>query len=226
MDAEHDLGIQGPCRRIRPERLASISLDARISVGLQVWTLTPPKRPGLDAKDLSGDVPVSTKEKIGLITLRSVGPLVCGSKTLMVFEVFPAISDVFVQPPEPIVEQVAQPVIPPEVPSADAQLPASSSLPEQDAPSEMVHDVLRDLRGKGILSEDVPVSPTEHIFEEREPSYSPSQFETQPRSQGESSNSLNTILELVRTQQENLSVLHMQVEVIDVKFDSLADEVK
>ncbi|MQL73461.1 hypothetical protein Taro_005801 [Colocasia esculenta] len=134
----------------------------------------------------------------------------------------PAIPDVFVQPPEPIVEQVAQPVIPPEVPSEDAHLPASSSLPEQDAPSETVpsedaqllassslpkqdapsetvHEVLRDLRGKGILSEDVPVSPMEHIFEEREPSYSPSQFETRPRSQGESSSILSTILELVRT---------------------------
>ncbi|MQL73697.1 hypothetical protein Taro_006039, partial [Colocasia esculenta] len=59
MDAKHDLGVQGPCRRIRslqlccacrPERLASISLDAWISVGIQVWTLTPPQRPGVDAK--------------------------------------------------------------------------------------------------------------------------------------------------------------------------------
>ncbi|MQL71982.1 hypothetical protein Taro_004330, partial [Colocasia esculenta] len=138
----------------------------------------------------------------------------------------PVIPDVFVQPPEPIVEHVAKPVIPPEVPSEDAQLPASSSLPEQDAPSETVREVLRDLRDKGILSKDVLVSPMEHIFEEREPSYSPSQFENRPRSQGESSSSLSTILELVRTQQENLSVLYMQVEVIDVKFDCLADEVK
>ncbi|MQM14317.1 hypothetical protein Taro_047247, partial [Colocasia esculenta] len=206
--------------------------------------------------DLSGDVPMSTKEKIGLITLRRshyslVGkmqnlwykdsvpecehevypdePLVSlltqdipASSIQIKAPPVPAIPDVFVQPPEPIIEQAAQPVIPPEVPSEDAQLPASS-LPEQEAPSETVHEVLRDLRGKGILSEDVPM---EHIFEEREPSYSPSQFETRPRSHGESSSSLSTILELVRTQQENLSVLHMQVEVIDVKFDSLADEVK
>ncbi|MQL71400.1 hypothetical protein Taro_003722, partial [Colocasia esculenta] len=210
--------------------------------------------------DLSGDVPMSTKEKFGLITLRRSHYSLVGKKQNLWYkdsvpecehEVYPdeplvslltqniptssiqieapavpAIPDVFVQPPEPIVEQVAQSVIPPEVPSEDAQLPASSSLPEQDAPSETVHEVLRDLRGKGILSEDVPVSLMEHIFEEREPSYSPSQFETRPRSQGESSSSLSTILELVRTQQENLSVLHMQVKVIDVKFDSLADEVK
>ncbi|MQL99968.1 hypothetical protein Taro_032705, partial [Colocasia esculenta] len=32
------------------EKLASTSLDARISVGVHVWTLTPDKRPGLDAK--------------------------------------------------------------------------------------------------------------------------------------------------------------------------------
>ncbi|MQM04640.1 hypothetical protein Taro_037443, partial [Colocasia esculenta] len=210
--------------------------------------------------DLSGDVPMSTKEKIGLITLRRSHYSLVGKKQNLWYkdsvsecehEVYPdeplvslftqdiptssvqiktpaipAISNVFVQPPEPIVEQVAQPVIPPEVPSADAKLPASSSLPEQDAPSKTVHEVFRDLRGKGILSEDVLVSPMEHIFEERETSYSPSQFETRPRSQGESSNSLSTILELVRTQQENLPFLHMQVEVIDVKFDSLADEVK
>ncbi|MQM13137.1 hypothetical protein Taro_046060, partial [Colocasia esculenta] len=158
--------------------------------------------------DMSGDVPVSSKEKIGLITLiRShyslVGkkknlwykdsvpecehdvypdePLVSlltqdipASSTQIKAPAVPAISDVFVQPPEPIVEQVSQPVIPPEVPSADTQLPAPSSLPEQDAPSETVHEVLRDLRGKGILSEDVHVSPMEHIFEERETTYSPS----------------------------------------------------
>ncbi|MQL85548.1 hypothetical protein Taro_018060 [Colocasia esculenta] len=35
----------------RSEKLASISLDAGMSVGVHVWTLTPPKRPGLDAKD-------------------------------------------------------------------------------------------------------------------------------------------------------------------------------
>ncbi|MQL90427.1 hypothetical protein Taro_023020 [Colocasia esculenta] len=207
--------------------------------------------------DLSGDVPVSTKEKIGLITLRRSHYSLVGKKQNLWYkdsvpecehEIYPdeplvslltqdiptssvhittpavpVISDAFVQPPEPIIEQVAQPAIPPEVPSADAQLPASSSLPEQEAPSETVHEVLKDLRGKRILSEDVP---EEHFFEERETSYSPSQFETRPRSQGESSNNLSTILELVRTQQENLSVLHMQVEVIDVKFDSLADEVK
>ncbi|MQL88047.1 hypothetical protein Taro_020603 [Colocasia esculenta] len=207
--------------------------------------------------NLSGDVPVNTKEKIGLITLRRSHYSLVGKKQNLWYkdsvpecehEIYPdeplvslltqdiptssvhitipavpTISDAFVQPPEPIIEQVAQPVIPPEVPSTDAQLPASSSLPEQDAPSETVHEVLKDLRGKRILSEDIP---EEHFFEERETSYSPSQFETWPRSQGESSNSLSTILELVRTQQENLSVLHMQVEVIDVKFDSLADEVK
>ncbi|MQM11516.1 hypothetical protein Taro_044423 [Colocasia esculenta] len=183
--------------------------------------------------DLSGDVPVSTKEKIGLITLRRSHYSLVGKKQNLWYKdsvpecehevypdeplvslltqdiptssiqieapIVPAIPDVFVQPPEPLVEQVAQPVFPPEVPSEDAQLPASSSLPEQDAPSETVHEVLRDLRGKGILFEDVPVSPMEHIFEEREPSYSPSQFETRPRSQGESSSSLSTILELVRT---------------------------
>ncbi|MQM01834.1 hypothetical protein Taro_034592 [Colocasia esculenta] len=38
------------CCACRPERLASISLDARISVGVHVWMLTPPKQPGLDAK--------------------------------------------------------------------------------------------------------------------------------------------------------------------------------
>ncbi|MQL78178.1 hypothetical protein Taro_010594 [Colocasia esculenta] len=38
------------CCACRPERLASISLDARISIGVQVWTLTPPQRPGVDAK--------------------------------------------------------------------------------------------------------------------------------------------------------------------------------
>ncbi|MQL74128.1 hypothetical protein Taro_006487 [Colocasia esculenta] len=32
------------------EKLASISLDARMSVGVHVWTLTPSKRPGVDAK--------------------------------------------------------------------------------------------------------------------------------------------------------------------------------
>ncbi|MQM13219.1 hypothetical protein Taro_046144 [Colocasia esculenta] len=166
--------------------------------------------------DLSGDVPMSTKQKIGLITLRRshyslVGkkqnlwykdsipecehevypdePLVSlltqdipTSSTQIKAPAVPAISEVFVQPPEPIVEQVAQPVIPPEVPSVDTQLPAPSSLSEQDAPFETVYEVLRDLRGKGILSEDVPVSPMEHIFEERETSYSPSQFETRPRS--------------------------------------------
>ncbi|MQL78598.1 hypothetical protein Taro_011025 [Colocasia esculenta] len=46
-----------PCSRIfwlynacRSEKLASISLDAGMSIGIQVWTLTPAKRPGLDAK--------------------------------------------------------------------------------------------------------------------------------------------------------------------------------
>ncbi|MQM18761.1 hypothetical protein Taro_051756, partial [Colocasia esculenta] len=34
----------------RPERLASISLDAWITVGVHVWTLTLPQRPGVDAK--------------------------------------------------------------------------------------------------------------------------------------------------------------------------------
>ncbi|MQL72382.1 hypothetical protein Taro_004713 [Colocasia esculenta] len=34
----------------RSEKLASISLDAWISIGVQVWTLTPPQRPGVDAK--------------------------------------------------------------------------------------------------------------------------------------------------------------------------------
>ncbi|MQL84046.1 hypothetical protein Taro_016562 [Colocasia esculenta] len=101
-------------------------------------------------EDLSGDVPVSTKEKIGLITLRRSHYSLVGKKQNLCVQIktpaVPAISDVFVQPPEPIVEQVAQPVIPPEVPSADVQLPASSSLPEQDAPSETVHEVLKDLR--------------------------------------------------------------------------------
>ncbi|MQL98912.1 hypothetical protein Taro_031628 [Colocasia esculenta] len=153
--------------------------------------------------DLSGDVPMSTKEKIGLITLRRSHYSLVGMKQNLwykdsvpecEYEVYldeplvslltqdiptssiqikappvPTIPNVFVQPPEPIVEQVGQPVIPPEVPSEDAQLLASSSLPEQDAPSEIVHKVLRDLRGKGILSEDVPVSPMEHIFEEKSP---------------------------------------------------------
>ncbi|MQM00195.1 hypothetical protein Taro_032925, partial [Colocasia esculenta] len=152
--------------------------------------------------DLSGDVPVSTKEKIGLITLRRSHYSMVGKKQNLWYKdsvpecvheiypdeplvslltqnipassvqiktpVVPAILDVFVQPP---MEQVAQPVIPPEVPSADVQHPASSSLPEQDAPSETVHEVLKDLRGKRILSEDVP---EEHFFEGRETSYSPS----------------------------------------------------
>ncbi|MQL99940.1 hypothetical protein Taro_032668 [Colocasia esculenta] len=38
------------CYACRPEKLASISLDARISVGVHVWTLTPAKRPGVDDK--------------------------------------------------------------------------------------------------------------------------------------------------------------------------------
>ncbi|MQM21605.1 hypothetical protein Taro_054648 [Colocasia esculenta] len=38
------------CCACRPEKLASTSLDARISVGVHVWTLTPDKRPGVDAK--------------------------------------------------------------------------------------------------------------------------------------------------------------------------------
>ncbi|MQM03354.1 hypothetical protein Taro_036134 [Colocasia esculenta] len=36
----------------RSEKLASISLDAGVSVGVHVWTLTPAQRPGLDAKTL------------------------------------------------------------------------------------------------------------------------------------------------------------------------------
>ncbi|MQM05063.1 hypothetical protein Taro_037869, partial [Colocasia esculenta] len=104
--------------------------------------------------DLSEDVPMSTKEKIGLITLRRSHYSLVGKKQNLWYkdsvlecehEVYPdeplvslltqdipassiqikappvpAIPDVFVQPPEPIVEQVAQPVIPPEVPSEDA----------------------------------------------------------------------------------------------------------
>ncbi|MQL95462.1 hypothetical protein Taro_028128 [Colocasia esculenta] len=38
------------CCACRSEKLASISLDAGMSVGVQVWTLTPAKRPGIDAK--------------------------------------------------------------------------------------------------------------------------------------------------------------------------------
>ncbi|MQM01599.1 hypothetical protein Taro_034358 [Colocasia esculenta] len=52
---------QPPCSRGTPdpglgmsEKLASISLDVGMSVGIHVWTLTPPKRPGLDAKVVFG----------------------------------------------------------------------------------------------------------------------------------------------------------------------------
>ncbi|MQL72735.1 hypothetical protein Taro_005077, partial [Colocasia esculenta] len=38
------------CCACRPEKSTSISLDARISVGVHVWTLTPPQRLGVDAK--------------------------------------------------------------------------------------------------------------------------------------------------------------------------------
>ncbi|MQL77776.1 hypothetical protein Taro_010184 [Colocasia esculenta] len=38
------------CCACRPERLASISLDAGVSIGVHVWTLTLAQRPGLDAK--------------------------------------------------------------------------------------------------------------------------------------------------------------------------------
>ncbi|MQM17176.1 hypothetical protein Taro_050143 [Colocasia esculenta] len=41
------------CCACRSEKLASISLDAGKSVGVHVWTLTPSKRPGLDAKALA-----------------------------------------------------------------------------------------------------------------------------------------------------------------------------
>ncbi|MQL97417.1 hypothetical protein Taro_030111 [Colocasia esculenta] len=47
------------CYACRPERLASISLDARINVGVHVWTLTPPQRPGIADSSSSED----SKEK-------------------------------------------------------------------------------------------------------------------------------------------------------------------
>ncbi|MQL95725.1 hypothetical protein Taro_028391 [Colocasia esculenta] len=110
-----------------------------------------------------------------------------------------------------------------EVDQSSEPIHVSSSLPVPDAPEETINEVLRDIRGKGITSDDIPEAT---FFEEREHHFSPSQFETRPRSQGESSNSLNAILDLLSKQQETLSVLQMQVEFIDVKFDSLSDEVK
>ncbi|MQL89635.1 hypothetical protein Taro_022219, partial [Colocasia esculenta] len=51
--------------KLRPERLASISLDARISVGVHVWTLTPAQRPVVDAKMAFGQKP----ERLASISL-------------------------------------------------------------------------------------------------------------------------------------------------------------
>ncbi|MQM02567.1 hypothetical protein Taro_035333 [Colocasia esculenta] len=45
------------CCACRPEKLAFISLDAEVSVGVHVWTLTPAQRPGLDAKVAFGQNP-------------------------------------------------------------------------------------------------------------------------------------------------------------------------
>ncbi|MQL70461.1 hypothetical protein Taro_002745 [Colocasia esculenta] len=45
------------CNACRSEKLASISLDAGVSVGVHVWTLTPAQRPGLDAKVAFGQNP-------------------------------------------------------------------------------------------------------------------------------------------------------------------------
>ncbi|MQL76225.1 hypothetical protein Taro_008609 [Colocasia esculenta] len=107
------------------------------------------------------------------------------------------------------------------------QVPVSP--PEQDAPEETINEVLRDLRGKGVAQDEdnIPSStPDVQEFVERQHHSSPSQFGTRPRSQGESSNSLSTILDLLNKQQESLSVLHLQVKFFDAKFDGLADEVK
>ncbi|MQL83911.1 hypothetical protein Taro_016408 [Colocasia esculenta] len=109
------------------------------------------------------------------------------------------------------------------------QSQVSVSPPEQDAPEETINQVLREIKGKGVAQDqyDIPrTTPSVQEFEERQHLSSPSQFETRPRSQGESINSLNSILDLLTKQQERLSVLQLQVEFVDAKFDGLADEVK
>ncbi|MQL83821.1 hypothetical protein Taro_016306 [Colocasia esculenta] len=45
------------CNACRSEKLASISLDAGMSVGIQVWMLTPSKQPRVDAKVAFGQNP-------------------------------------------------------------------------------------------------------------------------------------------------------------------------
>ncbi|MQL98923.1 hypothetical protein Taro_031638 [Colocasia esculenta] len=113
--------------------------------------------------------------------------------------------------------------VPVQTQEKEDQILISSSIPEPDGHEETINEVLRDIRGKRIASDDIPA---EVEFEEREHLFSPSQFETRPRSQGESSNSLNSILDLLSKQQETLSVLQVQIEFVDAKFDSLSDEVK
>ncbi|MQM21496.1 hypothetical protein Taro_054538 [Colocasia esculenta] len=135
----------------------------------------------------------------------------------------PSSSQVVQQEEEPVAEdRMEEPETqvrseaPVQIQEQEDQFHLSSSILEQDAPEETINEVLRNIRGKGVAYDDVPVA-TE--FEEREHHSSPSQFETRPRSQGDNSNSFNSIMDLLSKQQENLSVLQLQVEFIDAKFD-------
>ncbi|MQM03072.1 hypothetical protein Taro_035843 [Colocasia esculenta] len=189
--------------------------------------------------DLSGELLIGKKEKISIFTLRRSHYSLVGKKQNLWFKDTVPECEHEVFPDEPLIslptQVVSERIEAPEVlarSEAQAQIPHQedqiqdfSSHPVQDTSEDTINEVLRDLRGKGVASKDVHAStPMEHHFEERETHFSPSQFETRPRFQGESSNSINTILDLVRSQHENLSVLHMQVELLDVKFDSLSDE--
>ncbi|MQM08208.1 hypothetical protein Taro_041063 [Colocasia esculenta] len=97
---------------------------------------------------------------------------------------------------------------------------------EQEAPEDTINKVLRYLRGKGVAQkEEIPSStPFEPILEE-EHHVSPPPIETQRRTQGETSKSANDLMDLMMKQQESLSILQMQVQQVDVKFDLLSEEV-
>ncbi|MQL81719.1 hypothetical protein Taro_014189 [Colocasia esculenta] len=189
--------------------------------------------------DLSGEMFVGNKEKIGIFTLKRSKYSLVGKKQNLWYkssvpecehEIFPDESLVSLLSNEAPASEVQHEPPSIQIRSEDSfpvQEDVPPSIPVLDAPEDTINDVLRDLRGKKVISEDIPTSsPHDHLFEEREPHHSPSQFETRPRSQGESSNSLNDILDLVRSQHENMSVLHMQVVLLDAKFDGLSDEVK
>ncbi|MQM05032.1 hypothetical protein Taro_037839 [Colocasia esculenta] len=126
-----------------------------------------------------------------------------------------------VQPPEIRSEEVRIEV--PVVEQEQVQAPVSSQ--EQEILEETINQVLRDLRGKGVAQEEeipsfIPVEPS---FEEYH-HVSPPHVETRPRSQRETRTNMNNVVELIMKQHEMMSVLQMQVQKMDVKFDFMSEQ--